>query len=142
MHEPIRRGRHHLAGGALVALTLLPFLLGGCGGGDDDPPELPTDAGELRCVSPQGGGADLSLFQWAGELPEGGYFQVAVYDYNSGGVPLGPLIRSPELQELGPARELRGGLPRRDLLEGLRGERGAEDGCSQQRGRLALIYSW
>ncbi len=111
MHEPIRRGRHHLAGGALVALTLLPFLLGGCGGGDDDPPELPTDAGELRCVSPQGGGADLSLFQWAGELPEGGYFQVAVYDYNSGGVPLGPLIRSPELQE-------RSWAPRANFVEG------------------------
>lgn len=110
MHEPIRRGRCRLASGALVACTL-PLLLGSCGGGDDEPQGVPPDSGELRCVLPEGAGSDLSLFEWEGELPEGGYFQVVVYDYNHGGAPLGPLARSPELQD-------RSWTPRENFVDG------------------------
>ncbi len=109
MHNPDRRGRRLLATGALAA-CLLSLFLGSCGG-DDEPQQIPLDEGELRCVSPQGAGADLSLFEWAGELPEGGYFQMVVYDYNAGGQPLGPLVRSPELQG-------RSWAPRANFVEG------------------------
>ena len=78
-------------GFAVVGMLALffPFVSGGCGSSD------PT---VIRCATPVGEVADFSLFEWDGEMPEGGYFQVAVYIENSG-APLGPVRRSPELHE-------------------------------------------
>jgi len=78
-------------------VILFALLLFGCGA-EEPPAPAPGGIGEIVCRTPVGEGADYSEFAWDCELPPGGYFQVAVYDYN-GGQPLGPRRRSPQLVE-------------------------------------------
>lgn len=84
--------------GPIRALTLVALLLCACGPEESPARTPPAASGEISCRTPVGEGADYSEFKWDCELPPGGYFQVAVYDYNGGDL-LGPRRRSPRLNE-------------------------------------------
>jgi hypothetical protein len=78
------------APGLILCLAAGVLLLLGCGAEEPTAAPLPSlpslplpdSSGGISCRTPVGVGADFLEFVWEYELPEGGFFEVVVFDYN------------------------------------------------------------
>lgn len=82
-----------LLGAAAAALLVMLFGWWSEGGANQAPEELPLGTGQLQVVHPRGVVDSFSSFEWVGELPPGGSFEVRVWALEDG------LMDPPRIEE-------------------------------------------